>query len=181
MANATTVWIGVAGAAVGSITGLLSSWAGLSWQARQRRQDREHERTEAERARKTDLYFDVQKAAHHYYRLLRQACWFRLGTGPDVVHGDVRDAERRLRELSYWTDLYAPPELANLIKAIGGWTSERFRAIGYNTERELGAVNPSLEVVQVVLDVGIPELRGKREQMVAMMRADLRPHDGSGG
>ena len=87
----------------------------------------------------------------------------------------VRDAERQLRELSYWTDLYAPRELAELIQGIGGWTSEKFRTIGYDTERELGAANPSQETIRSVMDQGIAELRRKREQMVEMMRADLRP------
>jgi hypothetical protein len=179
VADVDVAWIGVAGAAVGAMAGLVSSLAGHFWQNRQRRADRAHERSEAERSRKDDLYFDVQKAAHHYYRLLRRACWFQLGRGPEVANDDVRDAERQLRELSYWTDLYAPPKLADLIKAIGGWTSERFRAIGYNTEREIGAVNPPKEVIRAVLEEGIPELRQKREEMVRMMRADLRPHDTS--
>lgn len=119
MADLAGAWIGVAGAAVGAIAGVVSSWATPVWQARQRRQDRAHERAEAERARKADLYLDVQRAAHHYYRLLRQACRYRLGQGPEIAESTVRDAERQLGELSYRTDLYAPPELGALVQGIG--------------------------------------------------------------
>jgi hypothetical protein len=180
MADVAVAWIGVAGAAVGAIAGLTSSWGNSVSQARQRRQEWAHERAEAERARKADLYFDVQRAAHHYYRLLRRACRYRFGQEPEITEPTVRDAERQLRELSYWTDLYAPRELAELIKGIGGWTSEKFRAIGYDTEREIGATNPSQETIRSVMDQGIAELRGKREQMVEMMRVDLRPDDAPG-
>src|SRR5689334_22881278 len=175
MAELAVAWIGVAGAAVGAIAGLVSSWGNSVSQARQRREEWAHERVKDDRARKADLYFDVQRAAHHYYRLLRQACRYRLGQGPEIKHLIVRDAERQLRELSYWTDLYAPRELAELIQSIGGWTSEKFRTIGYDTEREIGATNPSQEAIRSVMDQGIAELRGKREQMVELMRVDLRP------